>query len=257
MLYKYEGPGWESDKVAYRLYFDSRNATDIFGKKTSEIVLPRVGVEEDNYHEMLDWGMDILKVGDSLGIGALGMRTADGVKRVEQVSDYSARIVEQGPLRARVRMQYKDWQPADESYQLQGDFSIDAGSRLTRHQVQISGNPQNLVTGIVKHPAADVLRSPAQKAGWGYLASYGKQSFIDDGLGMAVLYRHRSLIELSEDAHSQLVVMRPQNGELEYYFLAAWILEPGGVQSKDEFIAYLDTTLARLNNPLQATINGK
>src|SRR4030042_5678723 len=43
---RYEGPGWESDKVGYRFYLDWRNATDIFGKKTSDMVLQNVG--QDN-----------------------------------------------------------------------------------------------------------------------------------------------------------------------------------------------------------------
>lgn len=30
---RYEGPGWESNKVGYRLYLDWRNAIDIFGKR--------------------------------------------------------------------------------------------------------------------------------------------------------------------------------------------------------------------------------
>ncbi|WP_300977302.1 DUF4861 family protein, partial [Flavobacterium sp.] len=29
---RYEGPGWESNKIGYRLYLDWRNAIDIFGK---------------------------------------------------------------------------------------------------------------------------------------------------------------------------------------------------------------------------------
>src|SRR5699024_10733179 len=33
---RYEGPGWESDKVGYRFYLDWRNATDVFGKTTEE-----------------------------------------------------------------------------------------------------------------------------------------------------------------------------------------------------------------------------
>ena len=41
---RYEGPGWESDKVGYRLYLDWRNATDIFGKKTDDLVLQGVGL---------------------------------------------------------------------------------------------------------------------------------------------------------------------------------------------------------------------
>ncbi len=43
---QFEGPGWESDKIAYRLYLDWRNAIDIFGKKTSEPVLQNVGLEQ-------------------------------------------------------------------------------------------------------------------------------------------------------------------------------------------------------------------
>lgn len=255
MLYKFEGPGWESDKVAYRLYFDSRNTTDIFGKTTEEVVLPEVGVQEDNYHQMLDWGMDILKVGKSLGIGAIGMQLADGVHKVEEVRESSARVVERGPLRAHVQMQYTDWQLEDARYQLQSDFSIDAGSRLTRHAIKISGQPQNLVTGIVRHPAANVVRSPKSDAGWGYLATYGDQSYINDGLGMAVFFRNQNLIELSDDAHSELVVMRPQGGELEYYFLAAWVQEPGGIRDEREFKVYLDEVLAELNNPVQIKIS--
>ncbi len=36
---RYEGPGWESDKVGYRFYLDQRNATDVFGKLTTDMVL--------------------------------------------------------------------------------------------------------------------------------------------------------------------------------------------------------------------------
>ncbi|MEJ2307675.1 MAG: DUF4861 family protein, partial [candidate division WOR-3 bacterium] len=70
---RFEGPGWESDKVGYRLYLDWRNGTDIFGKKVDDMVLQDVGQDGfESYHEMSPWGMDILKVGDALGIGAVG-----------------------------------------------------------------------------------------------------------------------------------------------------------------------------------------
>ena len=86
-FYKCEGPAWESDKVGYRLYFDARNATDIFGKKINDIVLPDVGHDKDaeghdTYHTMADWGMDILKVGNSLGIGSFGAWVDEKVEKV-------------------------------------------------------------------------------------------------------------------------------------------------------------------------------
>ncbi|HMQ62883.1 MAG TPA: DUF4861 family protein, partial [Flavilitoribacter sp.] len=80
---RYEGPGWESDKVGYRFYLDWRNATDIFGKKTEDMVLQRVGLDGfDSYHEPGEWGMDILKVGPSLGIGTPGIWLRDAALRV-------------------------------------------------------------------------------------------------------------------------------------------------------------------------------
>lgn len=77
---RYEGPGWESDKVGYRFYLDWRNAIDIFGKKVSNMVLKNVGHDEyDSYHNPADWGMDILKVGESLGVGSIAMETCQVV----------------------------------------------------------------------------------------------------------------------------------------------------------------------------------
>ena len=57
---RYEGPGWESSKVGYRMYLDWRNAIDIFGKVTDTMVLSKVGLDGfDSYHEKQSWGQDI------------------------------------------------------------------------------------------------------------------------------------------------------------------------------------------------------
>ncbi|MDP6882350.1 MAG: DUF4861 family protein, partial [Alteromonas macleodii] len=40
---RYEGPGWESDQMGYRLYLDWRNAIDVFVKANDSVVLPEVG----------------------------------------------------------------------------------------------------------------------------------------------------------------------------------------------------------------------
>ncbi|MBK7700210.1 MAG: DUF4861 family protein [Saprospiraceae bacterium] len=45
------------------------------------MVLNSVGIHE-NYHEMQDWGMDILKVGNSLGAGAIGLIIGDSLFRI-------------------------------------------------------------------------------------------------------------------------------------------------------------------------------
>jgi hypothetical protein len=129
-------------------------------------------------------------------------------------------------------------------------LSITAGSRLTKHAVGISGDAENLCTGIVKLDSTVLLAAPEASAGWTYLATYGKQSLANDNLGMAVLYRKNDLIEVAEDQFSHVVVLKPENDRLTYYFLGAWEQEPNGIKTAEEFEAYLNQTIAELSAPV-------
>ncbi|MEO1449225.1 MAG: DUF4861 family protein, partial [Bacteroidota bacterium] len=81
--YQFEGVGWENDKVAFRNYLDLRNGIDIFGKTTTDMVLDEVGLDNDeNYHHFQEWGMDVLKVGSSLGAGSIGIWYQDSLIRL-------------------------------------------------------------------------------------------------------------------------------------------------------------------------------
>ena len=109
-LIRYEGPGIESDKVGYRIYLDERNGFDIFGKKTPAPVLHSVGLDGyESYHQPAPWGMDILKVGASLGTGAFGFWNGKGVDRVNEVTGWDATITEPGGSYASFRIAYKGW----------------------------------------------------------------------------------------------------------------------------------------------------
>ena len=248
---RYEGPGWESDKIGYRFYLDWRNATDIFGKKTPDMVLQNVGLDGfDSYHAMLDWGMDVLKVGESLGIGSLAMWHEGKAQRVAQTDSITCATVANGAVQSEIQTKYFGWKVGEKFYNVVSSLSITAGSRLTMHSIRISGEPENLCTGIVKLDSTQLLSSPDTSTGWVYLATYGKQSLANDKLGMAVLYRKNDLIKLTEDQHSRIVVLKPQNGRVNYYFLGAWEQEPNGIKTAEEFENYLKQTAAELNSPI-------
>ncbi|MFB0516554.1 MAG: DUF4861 domain-containing protein [Candidatus Neomarinimicrobiota bacterium] len=252
---RYEGPGWESDRVGYRFYLDWRNAIDIFGKKVPDMVLQNVGQDGfDSYHEMADWGMDILKVGESLGIGSVGMWIGDRVERVSQTDSITCAIIATGPVQSIIRTSYYGWQAAGGRYDLVSELSIAAGSRLTRHEVTIVPNPDNLCTGIVKHPGAKVITEPDSGSEWTYLGTFGRQSLADDNLGMAIIFRRQDLLELTEDEHNLVVVLRPAAGKLTYYFLATWEQEPDGIRAEGEFIEYLDRLKREKSGPLEVVL---
>ena len=246
---RYEGPGIESDKVAYRIYLDWRNGFDIFGKKTSDMVLQTIGQDGfESYHHMADWGMDILKVGNSLGAGGYGYWDGKAVQRVSKVEQISTDILENGDSYSSLNIHYKGWSIADKKLDLSANLSMTAGSRLVHTQVSLSDQLPNLAIGLVKHPGTTLLEGDINITGraWTYVASYGKQSLNDDELGMAVIFQKGTRIEQQQDEHSYVSVMKTAGNKLDYYFLAAWEGELNGISSQEEFVAYLKQEVERL-----------
>jgi len=245
---RYEGPGWESDKVGYRFYLDWRNATDVFGKKTSEMVLQNVGQDGfESYHEPADWGMDVLKVGKALGIGSIAYWIADTAGRVATTDSVTCQIAANDNLQSTIITNYYGWQVGGKSVNLIADFSIQAGSRLTKAQLSLSDKLDNLCTGIVKLDSSEVIVPATDPEGWTYFATFGKQSLAGDCLGMVVFYRNADLIEKTEDAYSHVVVLKPTANKLTYYFAATWEQDKDGIKTKEDFIKYLETTALLLN----------
>lgn len=252
-LFKYEGPGWESEIVGYRLYLDWRNATDIFGKKIKKLVLKEVGIydtvaKDDSYHNMQEWGMDIFKVGSSLGIGSFGMWSNNKVNKVSVTDSIKYNLLKNGPIKSEFSIDYYGWLVDNKKYDLNANISINARCRLTKCELTID-KAENLVTGLAKYEGTNFLKS-GNLQGWNYLGLYGKQTFANDNLGIAVLYNQENAIELTEDNLSHVIKLKPINSKVSYYFTAAWVQEPNGIKNQDDFVKYLDNLLIQFNNPL-------
>jgi hypothetical protein len=248
---RYEGPGWESDKVGYRFYLDWRNAIDIFGKKVDTLVLQNVGQDGfDSYHEIGPWGVDVLKVGESLGMGSIGYWLNNKAERVAVTDSIYCEINYSGVLESKITTTYFGWAVGDYKSNLISRLSIQAGSRMTRHDLELSVGLDNLCTGIVKLPDTEYILPESSIGEWTWMATYGKQTLQSDLLGMAILYKTKDLIKLAEDEDDHVVVLKPFENKLTYYFLAAWEQEPSGIKSKQEFIDYLNEQTVVLNTGL-------
>lgn len=237
----YEGPGWESDKVGYRLYLDGRNVLDIFGKKTPGIVLPKVGRGED-YHAMADWGMDILKVGNSLGAGGWGVFKAGKAVQVGDADSYSARVVTDTDETATLEVTLKN--AGECKADMTTTYTINAGERLTH--INVTGDcARPVAAGIVIHPGTEKLASGG-KDGWQYIARYGEQSLVPDNLGIALFYKAGFAAGVRDDDDDSYVIFR-KTGTVDYVTGAAWAQEAGGITDKAGFAAWLTETQAALN----------
>ncbi len=260
--YKMEGPAWESDKVGYRLYLDWRNSIDIFGKKVSDIVLPEVGHDKDSkghdtYHTMADWGMDIFKVGNSLGIGTFGAYVNGKVVKVSKTDSTICSILDDGPILASLNIKYFGWNFGKGKTNLNSTLKIASGSRLTNYTLNINSTHREFCTGLAKHENTEFLKSENKdENSWNYIAFWGKQSLAgkDDELGTALFYNNKQLVKLTEDELSKIVVLHPQENKINYYFAACWDQEHNGIKTKEEFIKYLNDEVEKLNNPIKINL---
>lgn len=152
MLYQFEGPGWENDIIAFRSYFDSRNGKDVFGKLTTDMVLDSVGLpQKPSYHELQRWGMDVLKVGNSLGAGALAISYNDSLYRLGETAGAAYKCIANGPARAIFLLIYNGMQIENRFIDIIEEISIWGGKNFYTSKVYIKGsNTENLypTTGV-------------------------------------------------------------------------------------------------------------
>jgi len=243
---RYEGPGWENNQIAYRIYLDWRNAIDIYGKKVDSLVLPYVGQDGfDSYHEPADWGQDILKAGKAMGIGGYGRLMNDTISHFKSVKNTVAKI-ENNKTNSAVIISYEGWKTGNESIDLTSKLTIFQHDRFTKAELTPSKEISGICTGIVKFKNIPLVKKESAK--WAYIATYGTQTLVSatDKLGMAVFYKLDETAQLKEGVDDHLIVFKPTTKSLTYYFLGAWEQEPNGIKTEAAFFADLNKKLETL-----------
>lgn len=250
---RYEGPGIESDKVGYRIYLDWRNGFDIFGKATRDVILQNVGQDGyESYHHMQDWGMDILKVGSSLGAGGFGLWHENSLSLVNKVDSWQAKILANGDLQSTIQINYTNWINAVNNQNISANISMQGGSRLAKVNLNLTKDLPTIAAGVVKHKDTEFIQGNTNitNKAYTYIASWGKQSLDGAPLGMAVFFQKGALHEITQDEKNYLAILEPAGQEnkqqINYYFSAAWQPE-SGIATKQDFINYLEQETEKLS----------
>ena len=246
-VYQMEGPAWENDLIGFRNYYDARNGIDIFGKRTKEMILDSVGVNGRDYHTLADWGMDILKVGNTLGAGAIAIAIGDSLYRVGPCEQGEYRLITEGPVRAVLELTYKNVPAGDRLYQVTHQISIHAGDRFFRSKVLINDlqGDEELVTGIVN--MHEIPADTLSEDGKNIMFSLGNQGYSGEVLGMGVVIpagqfkRYWAAPDSGTGiVNTHLVSLNlSKDKPAAYYFVAAWENQDPQVKDKEYFIKLL------------------
>ena len=257
IFYQMEGPAWENDKVGFRIYFDPRNGIDIFGKTVSDLVLDSVGLK-GNYHKLSDWGMDILKVGNSLGAGSVGIILNDSLVRLGATALTRFDLVAEGPVRAIFNLTYEGWQVGNEYLSISKQISIWKGQYWYKNTMEINGfsGSKEIVTGIVNLYSDDYKELKKDK--YVILSTFDKQSENKDLLGMGLIVDAAAFNESGtapEDGEGITQTFYARINALpgvpvNYYFTAAWEQSNEDFKTGEAFSALLGDYGERLFNPI-------
>ena len=289
---KFDGLGWESEATAWRIYFDQRNAIDVWGKRRPGLYLDMFGAPEYVYNLESPLGRDIYRIGDAIGIGAVAALVDGKAAKVSDVADRKWRIVSAGPVRVIVELNYKGWKIAGHEVNLTSRMTQWAGERGFTHSVTAAGaDGLTLVTGIVREPdlqekvfTATRTTPVFTKAWWGHQVQEEGPSATaihmlpDQNLGLAIIARGGASKAVSDDHLNLLVQPEFANGKAEWYVTGVWDQENtdnlavtaasadariryGSLAAPrpsprtfDEFISFVDEARRRVAQPARLTI---
>jgi len=283
---RYEGPGWESETTAWRIYFDKRNAIDLYGKRRPGLNLDLFSTPDYVYHSESPYGRDIFNIGPAVGIGAVAALVDGKIARVSEVADRDWCIVSTGPVRAIVELDYRGWQIDGHKIDLVSRFTQWAGEHGFEHRITVSNaTGVKFVTALPKKAGTDLVVPP--NAAVRILATWGHQvvapgakamnvDLPDQSLGLALFVPHTAGAVVSDDANHLIEVM-PNDGAALWYVAALWdqegseamtignedpehrnqagtIRRPVTKPSRDSFLGYLEATADRLAEPANVRV---
>jgi unsaturated chondroitin disaccharide hydrolase len=282
---KIQGLGWESEKNAWRIYFDPRNAIDLYGKRRSMLLLKRFAEPEYDYHAESPDGRDTYEIGDAIGIGAVAAWSRDKVIKVADVRARGYRVISTGPVRAIVELTYEGWNVAGSLVTLHTRITQWAGDRGFYQTITADEKPNvTFATGLPLK-----LNAPALHAtdGRTWLASWGEQvvnpgagakgEVAGTNLGLGVVMITPATAKAVDDAGNHLLTFSAEAESASWYTLAAWDQEGSndqvsvanntdmqerailatphlGIRSQNEFIQAMRNIARAFDSPVRVEV---
>ena len=233
---QFEGLGWESEASAWRIYFDQRNAIDMFGKRRPGLYLELFGAPEYDYHVESPLGRDIYRIGEAIGIGAVAALVDGKVVKISDVAERKWRIVSAGPVRVIVELSYEGWKVAGREVNLTSRITQWTGKHGFEHRIKTeNADGLTLVTGVVRHPGLEekalepTATDPALlRAWWGpQVVEQGPtatsiHNLSDQNLGLAIIARGDKSKLGPDDPLNLLVQPQVLNGSASWYVVGVW-----------------------------------
>lgn len=256
----HHGAAFESELVAYRIYFNEKQTTDLYGKFHKGLEL-----EESQFHptdEQLKrgFGDDVIKVNSSCGAGTL--RGWDGTQStlIKPVAVRGQRILASGPVRTIVDAEVKGWQYQNKELNMINRYTLYAGHRDAQVDVLFDAplDKEVFCTGVQNITGHADMFSDHN----GLVASWGTDWPVNDTVkykketvGLATYIPKKYVVKETSDKENFLyTISAPGKSSFRYYTSFTSCKETFGYPDKEKWFAYVQEWKKALEQPVKITV---
>ena len=219
--------GWESEKMAYRFY---DGHFDLFGKRVDTLIYPIIKEAKKSYHkDQNDWGMDILNVGKTSGIGGLTLYvngTPYPVRKEKNLNDpiFTGRLVNESFDEVTLEFTTNNVGDMANPYTIKIRPSAFAGQIESPVEVVVEGgNPNDKIElgiGLMNLGEEDFFYDKNM----GVMGSWGFQDPEIGWIGLGVIFSPERFIRIDNEKDEHRVVVKcERNVPLTYYIKGEWL----------------------------------
>ncbi|NDV81242.1 DUF4861 domain-containing protein [Bacteroides sp. 51] len=260
----HHGPAFESELVAYRLYFDQKQTVDPYGKFNKGLEIEESQFYPTDEQLARGFGDDVLRVGGSAGVGALKGWNGTKATHIEPVFTRTERILAYGPVRTVVEIEANEWEYQGASLNMINRYTLYAGHRdaIVETFFEEPLKDETFCTGV-----QDIKGSVAFSDHKGLIASWGTDWPVNDTvkyaketIGMAAYvpqkYVKQEVRDNTKYLNNNYLYTIGAKGEkyIRYYIMFTSMKETFGYKTPEAWFAYVREWKEELDNPVTVTL---
>ena len=256
----HHGAAFESELVAYRIYFNEKQTTDLYGKFHKGLELEESQFYPTGEQLKRGFGDDVIKVNSSCGAGTL--RGSDGTQStlIKPVAVRGQRILASGPVRTIVDAEVKGWQYQNKELNMINRYTLYAGHRDAQVDVLFDAplDKEVFCTGVQNITGHADMFSDHN----GLVASWGTDWPVNDTVkykketvGLATYIPKKYVVKETSDKENFLyTISAPGKSSFRYYTSFTSCKETFGYPDKEKWFAYVQEWKKALEQPVKITV---
>ena len=258
----HHGPAFESELVAYRIYFDHKQTIDVYGKFNKGFEIEESQFYPTDEQLARGFGDDVLRVSGSCGVG--GFKGWDGKKaiHINPVDTRTMRILAYGPVRTISELEVNGWQYKGKELDMTTRYTLYAGHRDLEAEVFFSEplGDEVFATGV-----QDVKGSVSYSDGKGLIGCWGTDWPVNDTVkyaketvGLATYVPQKYVVSEAKDKPNYLYLVSNNGGDyIKYYTTFTSKKEKFGYKDSEAWFNHIRAWRDELEMPFEVKVLSK